>query len=45
MGLSPSGNFFCYRTDVAVRGIDGLLMLVDDCLVNVVDTGDLKARL
>ena len=33
MGLSPSGDWFCQRTDEILAGIDGVIKLVDDILV------------
>ena len=34
MGLSPSGDWFCKRTDDALAGLDGVVKLVDDILVS-----------
>ena len=37
MGLNASGDEFCYRSDVAIRGIPGVSKLVDDILVQAPD--------
>ena len=45
MGLSPSGDIFCHRTDKAVQGLEGVLKLVDDCLAAGRNVEELEERL
>ena len=45
MGLSPRGDHFCNRTDDAIRSVEGILKLVDNCLEGGKDVPDLKIRL
>ena len=45
MGLSPSGDVFCHRTDKAIMDLDGILKLVDDCLTGGRGVSELGKRL
>ena len=45
MGLSPSGDIFCHRTDKAVLGFPSICKQVDDCLASVKSVEVLEARL
>ena len=45
MGLSPSGDIFCHRTDKAVQGLEGVLKQVDDCLAMGKSVEELEERL
>ena len=45
MGLSSSGDHFCQRTDEAIRRVEGILKLVDDCLGGGKDVPALKIKL
>ena len=45
MGLSPSGDIFCYRTDKAVQGLPGIKKQVDDCLASGKTVGGLEVSL
>ncbi|MDE5118127.1 MAG: reverse transcriptase family protein, partial [Trichodesmium sp. St2_bin2_1] len=44
MGLSSSGDEFCRRGDKALRGVDGVIKVVDDVLVHAPTLGELEAR-
>ena len=33
MGLAPSGDFFCFKTDMAFQGLPWMLKMVDDGLI------------
>ena len=44
MALSPSGDWFCKRTDEALAGLDGVVKLVDDILVAAPTEDELYRR-
>ncbi len=45
MGLSPSGDWFCKRTDEALDGLDGVVKLVDDVLIAAPTEDELYKRI
>ena len=45
MGLASSGDEFCFRTDKALSGIDGVKKLVDDVLIFATDYDQLLERI
>ena len=45
MGLCPSSDHFCQRTDDAVRSVRGLLKIVDDILGGASDVPALRRKL
>ncbi len=45
MGLSPSGDWWCQRSDEALAGLPGVLKLVDDILVQAPTKEELLQRI
>jgi hypothetical protein len=45
MGLNASSDEFCRRTDEALAGVEGVVKVVDDILVQAEDYGQLEERL
>jgi hypothetical protein len=45
MGLNASSDEFCRRTDEALAGVDGVVKVVDDILVQAEDYNQLEERL
>ena len=45
MGLCPSGDVFCHRTDKAIMDLDGVIKLVDDCLTGGRGVSELGKKL
>ena len=45
MGLSPSGDWWCQRSDEALAGLPGVLKLVDDILVQAATKEELLQRI
>ena len=45
MGLCPSSDHFCQRTDDAIRTVKGILKIVDDCLGGGKDVPALREKL
>ena len=45
MGLSPSGDIFCNRTEKAVKGLPSIRKQVDNCLASGKSVGELESRL
>jgi len=45
MGLSASSDEFCFRSDEALRGLPGVLKIVDDVLIQAADEPELRERL
>ena len=45
MGLCPSGDVFCHRTDQAIVDLEGVMKLVDDCLTGGRGVSELRKRL
>ena len=45
MGLSPSWDVFCHRTDQAVRDLEGIMKLVDNCVAGERGVEELGVRL
>ncbi len=45
MGLSPSGDWWCQRSDEALAGLPGVLKLVDDLLVQAPTKEELLQRI
>ena len=45
MGLSPSSDAFCFRTDDILSPVEDLLKIVDDCLLQAANYPDLLRKL
>ena len=45
MGLNASGDEFCQRTDLAIEGLEGVVKLVDDVLIQAPDENVLHDRI
>ena len=45
MGLSPSSDYFCHRTDEAIRPVRGIVKIVDDCLGGARSVAALRGKL
>ncbi len=45
MGLNPSGNWWCHKSDEAIAGLPGVLKLVDDILVHAPSLVKLHGRI
>ncbi len=45
MGLNPSGDWWCRKSDEAIAGLPGVLKLVDDILVHAPSLVELRGRI
>ncbi len=45
MGLNPSGDWWCRKSDEAIAGLPGFLKLVDDILVHATSLVELRGRI